>query len=649
MTKSRKLASEDGWVMVPVIVLMVAGMIVAFALLAIVDTQTGESRDQRSRDAAQTLAEGVVSSTANVLADSASAPVWKIEACEPVSGDLTAASTAPVSSFAAKLTAELQERFGGSSEYAASESHNTTWRVDVCPVATADARWDDGFLTRAAVTPASGPGHLWVRAQASVRSRSAATPQNTRAVASKIRQSSQPFAVPADFAVGTGVFSTDVGTALNTTTSSLLAGALTSPLIAEQENKIGVRCGLLNTVSNLTTTCVTGALAGVGGTTNALGLGALNTALGIDRAQVLGTWTMAPSDAIDAWLAEAKASGIYAEQVSGYGNVRDSSSLTGVPVAGLDCFAATPTAAQVVFIDQVGNGEQYCDVRGDATAKILIVRRGGVRISAHFTGVVYALNQKECSGAGGACSAEDRTAAVPREVVRLEGNNGRVTGSVWADGAGGSVGIYPSLNLGGTNTSLNNLLVSLGGDQGICGLPLLGPVLDGLGQTVNGLTGVVGNLLTSLLGTTQVQEEVRYAGGASAPTGCGLLTSQLKGLGTSQLVNLFGSGGSEDIVISERRTRTRTCKTWLVACLAWNPYSAWTGWATRDSQEVTLPALLNSGTPSLVEQVAGVLASTLNDYQAIVYDQDAVENAAIHISHGAAPEVGTYRNLRPAP
>ena len=66
--------------MVPVIILMVVAIGVAFALLAIVDTQTSQSREQRSKDSAQTLAEGAVSSTANVLADTASAAVWRMTA-----------------------------------------------------------------------------------------------------------------------------------------------------------------------------------------------------------------------------------------------------------------------------------------------------------------------------------------------------------------------------------------------------------------------------------------------------------------------------------------------------------------------------------------------------------------------------------------
>jgi hypothetical protein len=642
MTKSRQLGSEEGWVMVPVIVLMVVAMAVAFALLAIVDTQTGQSREQRSKDSAQTLAEGAISSTANVLADSASGLVWKITACESVTGNLVSPSTAPSTSFAAKLTKEIQDRFAGTSpDYTPSASQKTAWRVDVCPVQSTDARWSDSFLTRAAVPAAGGsaPASLWVRGQATVRARAAATnAENTRTVASKVRQSSTPYPVPKDFAVGTGAFSTDVGLATNTATSSLLAGRIVKPLIADQNSKMGVRCGLLNTLNNLSSTCVTGALAGVGGTTNALGLGVLNTALGVDRAQMLNTWSMAPKDAIDAWLAEAKASNTYTAQVAGVGDVR-TKTVPATVTGGADCFSGSPTASQVIFIDQVGNGEQYCNVRADATAKILVVRRGGVRVSAHFTGVVYALNQQECTNADGTCSTANRTNAVPREVVRIDGNTGYVTGSVWADGAGGSVGIYPSLNL--TGTGPNASLLAVGGANGICSLPVLGTVLNTLGTTLAGLTSVVGKVLPLVTG---VQEEVRYPNGGSAPTGCSLLTGQLGGLTTSQLLNVFGSGGTTNVVLSEHRTQT--CKTWLLlVCTAWNAPGPWT---PRDTASVTVPALLSTGTPSVIEQVAGVLGATLNNYTAITYDATVVNNASAQIAQGAGPVVGTFRNLEAA-
>ena len=94
MSKRRRLGSEDGWVLVPVIILMVVAIGVGTALLTIVDTQTQQSGKQRKVDSAQTLAEGAVSATANVLAVDNSASMWPVSGlCATVSGDLTNPST----------------------------------------------------------------------------------------------------------------------------------------------------------------------------------------------------------------------------------------------------------------------------------------------------------------------------------------------------------------------------------------------------------------------------------------------------------------------------------------------------------------------------------------------------------------------------
>lgn len=635
MTIKRRIASEDGWVMVHVIVLMVVAIGFGMALLAIVDEQTRQSSSQRKSDAAQTLAEGAISATANVLATDRQATSWPVEGpCEQVRGTLTDASAQPSGSLAAKVTAEVQRRFSDTSPDFAG---NTSWRVDVCPVeGTTESRWDDAFLTRASVTaPVTSLAEVWVRGQASVQAPASSTrPTNSRAVVSKVKQSGTTFQPPEGFAVGTGVFSTDLGTTLGSTltsNTSLVGGILsntlgTNPLIAASDTHIGVRCGLLTTLDNPASTCLAGSLAGVAGATNALGLGTLNTMLGIDRTQALGTWTMAPGDAVDAWRAAAQRDGVYLESVPGYGNAR-TKSVAGGPAP---CFSGTPTADQVIFIEQVGDGEQYCDVPANTTARMLVVERGAVRIRGAFTGVVYALNKQECTGDDGACSTEDRENAATREVVRIDGNAGKVTGSVWADGAGGAVGIYPSLNPSGASTSS---LLSIGDPQtGICGLPVLGPVLNSLDTTLNGLASLVGNILGGLIGT---QEQVRYPGGGSAPTGCDLLRAKLGTLTSSQVLDLFGSGGSQNVVVSEHRTRNCV----LLSC------GPWSAWSTRDSTTFSLPALLTGASPSVVAQLAGVLGATLNNYTAIQYDDDVVSNAAVDVTHGAGPVIGTYRNV----
>lgn len=652
MSNHSQLRSEDGWVLVPVIILMVIAIGVGTALLTVVDTQTRQSGKQRSVDAAQTLAEGAVSATANVLAVDHSSSMWPVSGgCVTVSGDLTNASTAPSSSLAAKVTKEVQARFKGTSpDYATNSANTTTWRVDVCPVQSTDtSRWDESYLARttAAGPTSSAPVSLWVRGQASVRARSAATrPENSRAVVSKVRESSSTFTPPANFAVGTGVFSTDISTTMNTalTNNSSLVGSTVSstlgsdPLIASSSSNIGVRCGLLTMLSNPGATCLAGSLAAVAGVTNATGIGALNTILGIDRTKALGTWTMAPGDAIESWREEAKSSGVYSPAstpVPGFGN-DVTKNVSGGSGSGLDCFLGTPTSNQVIFIEQVGDGEQYCNVPAGKTAKILIVERGAVRIQGAFTGVVYMLNKQECTQADGSCSAADRENAVTREVVRIDGNSGRVTGSVWADGAGGAVGIYPALPT--SSVSSSSLLGVGSATTGVCGLPAAGAALTTVDSALAAIGDLVGTVLTL---TASTQEEVRYPGGGPAPTSCSLLQGTLSGLGSSQLLNLFGTGSTQSIVTSEHRTRT--CKTYLLlVCTAWN---AWSGWTTRDTSSVALPALLSGASSSAVGQLGSLLGSTLTNYTAVQYDAATVANAAALMNQGAAPIVGTYRNV----
>ncbi|MDP1846895.1 MAG: hypothetical protein Q8K79_03800 [Solirubrobacteraceae bacterium] len=626
--------------MVPVIILLVVAIAASLALLSIVDTQTGESREQRSADSAQTLAEGVVNATANVLA--ANPSLWPTTgACTPVTGDLAAASPSGTD-LASRVTAEVKQRFSGTStDFAATSTHTTTWKVHVCPVDAADtARWEETILTRTATTPVSGagPATAWVRGHASVRARSGATaPENARTVVSRVSQSARGFAVPADFAVGTGAFSTDVSTTLSTnvTSNSTLLGGLVKPLVAAQTSKIGVRCGALATISNPDTTCLAGALAGVGGVTNATGLGKLNDILGLRNVE-LSTWTMAPDDAIESWRAEAKRAGYWraaASPISGFGDVR-SKNVTGGDAPGtFECFPLDQTG-KVVFIEKVGsNGEQYCNVPANSHAKILIVESGGIRIKhGTFTGVVYALNKQECGG-NAECSANDRKDAEPREVVRIDGNAGTVIGSVWADGAGGSVGIYPSLLP--PSAISNSSLLNLGGvTNGLCGVPALSATLTTLNTTLAQVGTLLGNTLALLGG---VQEQVRYPGGATSVTGCDLLATKLGTLTSSELVNLFATSSTQSVVVSEHRTRN--C---LILC------GAWSAWTTRDTSNMPVQSLLTGASPAVIAQVTGLLGGLLNNYTAITYDSTVVDNAAASINQGAAPLVGTYRNVGPS-
>ncbi len=622
--------NEDGWVMVPAIVLLVVALGFAFALLAIVDTQTSQSRQQRSTDAAQTLAEGVVTATANVLAADATSASWPTSgACETITGDLTTAPTGNTSSLAYRVTTEVQTRFSGSSpEYATSNGRSTSWKVNVCPDSF-QRRWNESLLTTgvpAAVTPTPTQISMWVRGQARVRVTNPATPSvTTRAVATKVKQSEVVFTPPKDYALGTGSLSTEVTGTVGTLTSTQLNRLLgTNPLIADATTKIGARCGLLSTLDNPASVCLSGTLAGSTGVTNATGLDPLNTLLGTDRFTTLATWNMAPADAVAAWKAEAQnGGGIYLANVSGSGDVRNAAA---GPGSAPECFTDTDAAtAQVVYIGTVGNGEQYCKVTGTRTEKILIVERGGVVIQGAFTGVVYGLNKQECTGDGGACSEDDRENAVLREVARIEGTSGHVTGSVWADGAGGEVGIYPAANTPSLLASAATALI-----PDLCSLPLVGPLLSTVANALGAVAGLVGGVL-GILGNTQ--EQVRYPDNASNPTGCQLLTAQLGTLTNSQLLTLFQNGGTVNVVTSERRTRTCTIAALSIGC------GAWSAWTTRDTQTLQFPALTSD--------LTGALIGLLSNYTAVTGDNTVIENAAASIALGGGPDTGTYRNIAP--
>jgi hypothetical protein len=651
MTRTPRRRSEYGFVMVPVMILLVVALGLGLALLAIVDTQTSQGSSQRMSDAAQTLAEGVVAATANSLSTNGTAADWPITgACQAITGDLTTAPTGATTSLAYRVAKEVQTRFAGTSSDYSSAARSTTWKVNVCPVAgtgngttwtqTAESRWTDSYLTRTITSQPAGTGPtqvaLWVRGQASVRGTGTTKPALSRAVASKVQQSSTLFVPPAGYAVGAGSLSNDLNTGLNTllgSGSSLLGGVLgsltngaigggSSAVIQDTTTKIGVRCGLLHALdSGLNGLCLAGTLSGVSQTTSALGLGALNTLLGIDRFVTLPTWTMAPSDAIAAWKARAVAENTYFDNPAGTGNVT-------LKQPGDNAHECYPNSGgnPVVYIAKVGDGNQYCTVGGTRSARILIVEKGGVRITGPFTGVVYALNGAECTQSDGTCSANDRKTTTTREVVRIEGNSGSVTGQVWADGTGGQVGIYPTYA-----PDSATLVDAIGGASGVCGVSGLASVLTSLTTTLTNILGAVGNILSG--------RTTRPPGNVSS-SACALLKAELKKKTPADLLTLYQQGGNVSVQVSEHQG----C--FLVLCSG-----PWTVDA-QDYKTVSIPANLGGTSDSLVAQLVSALDSTVksvttpaNHYAAITYNASVVNNAAAQLSIGAGPVVGTYRNI----
>jgi hypothetical protein len=649
---------EDGWVMVPVIALLAIAIGLSLALLAIVDVQTSQGRQQRDVDAAQALAEGAAAAASSVLGSDPSASAWAVAgACRSYTHKLTDNPTG--SGLEARIAREVHDRFSGtSSDLVDVDSRTTSWTVSLCPIPSVasgdgtwsqvdETRWSDAYLSRTVAAPSGiAPRQLalWVRAQGNVRSAATATgqqPTKSRAVAVKTKQASTTFSPPTGFAMGTGSISTDVGSSLSSTllSNSSLTGTLlgktlgSKPLIGNAPAKIGTRCGLLNALNQISSTCLSGTLSGAGGATSALALGQLNTVLGVGNQATLGTWTMASQDAIDGYRQDAIRNGIYVSgPVTGYGDDRtkNASNPSG------SCLTSTQQSAmastKVVYIEQVGDGDQYCTLNG-GTASIFVVARGAVRVTGTFRGILYALNQQECATTD--CSDADRGAAIRREVIRIEGNSGNVTGAVWVDGAGGQVGIYPKLG----SPDSGSLLQVGSATDGICGVPVLGPVLNGLSSTLGGIVGLVGDLLGGLLGS---QEQVRYvdANGnvvSAPPSNCEFMRGVLGSMTSSQLLDLFGTGGTRSGVYTQHRTRSCV----LLIC------GSWSSWSTRDTVSFTLSSILQTGTQfaSVVSDVVGLLTATLTNYQAITYDESLASNGSTQIRQGAGPVPGTFRSV----
>jgi hypothetical protein len=271
--------------------------VLAFAAVLLVDRQTGASRTQRSADAAQTLAEGVLTSAASVLAGDDGYAEWSTQfplspegrlVCTTVAGDLRAPATTPVPTpLEAAVRSEVRAFFRAAeegdaplSDYDEKAARRTVWRVEICPSQDAgtsvDVEWSDANLRRPSAVPVRTgvvgvQKTLWVRAQADIRavdsgaSPDPATTTRSRAVAAKVQQDGALFTPPKTVAIGTGAFSTDLGA----TVGGLLDGVTNNPvllngvlgkvlgtdgpgLVEDRQSEIGVRCGIANGLQNLT-------------------------------------------------------------------------------------------------------------------------------------------------------------------------------------------------------------------------------------------------------------------------------------------------------------------------------------------------------------------------------------------------------------
>lgn len=671
-----RLASEDGWILVPAFILMTVVLALGFALLMVVDRQTSEAKAKRTSDAAQALTDGVASSAGKALASFDTLASAGLAAafpsqggCQLIRGTLTGGPEAAApgetspQAVARNVRNAVKQHFDETNnEYVRNSAEATKWSVNICPDRTDGSDvWDDQYLNQSVTTPSAAPRRaVWVRAQADVRATASTVSSRSRASAIKVRQANAPFLAPEDLAIGAASFSTDLGTGVTSLLQDGLVGKLVlqgllgqGKLIQNDTAKIGLRCGLLDVLDNPgLNLCLNGALGGVNsvmnGATNTLNLGDLGNQLGgilgTNRTVNLGDYNIAPDRARAAFKALALSSGTYVNAVAGdvAGSTGASTSCFASPAtneAGISTgtvLTAANTAGKVVYIRQVGDGgtgttDPFCTVPANISPAVLVIERGGARVTTDFTGVLYAANRQEVDGATTADEvAAKRKSARLRETIRIE-QPGKVTGAVWTDGAGGQAGLYPM-----ASQPTKTALLSVGGEQGICSLPVLGPVVNALGQTLQGVLDFLGNTVGGLLSGYQ------YRSVYGNMSGCDLMKGILGNLTTSQLIKVFGTGETnKSVVVSERRKCTGPIV--LGACVG-----SFGPWEPAETKQFDIPSLLsNLAAPNVLDQVLGTLGATLTNWTAVDRNIDRIRLANVGMAVGSEPVPGTYRSVQP--
>jgi hypothetical protein len=459
---------EEGVALLVSIVSVALMATLGFSLLAVADRQTGETRTEKSSEAAFNLAEATLNAQAflagrNWPKSTAQMPA-PASAAAPCSGQ-TMTGTLDIPAATVTLHDQLQSMLAQTYRGATAGSQ---WWVTACEEGGRSS-WDASLLNGVAydpsvvASPTAKPRRMWIRAEAQVGGRK-------RAVVGLV-QAGQSSVFPPNLAVVTGKMGADI----TTTTGQVLSGAVTGPLIGALtgggqpmiEGPVGLRCSLLDTADLL------GCLSGLFKLTSILTVAPLLQANDfVDyRAD-----TVISAEQLALLRQQAQETGTYYATTSGgVGGVAN----------GAACLPAGATG-KIVFIEQVGNGTGSCilNTTANPVATALIVGSGGVRVqgTGTFTGVIYALHRK--SLAGGIAD------------VRLEGSP-QVVGAVFADDNPALVGalqhgvvevVPPPINM---TTVVNDLTDSLA----ICHVFILGPILCAV---VGLLTGTLDALLDTL-------------------------------------------------------------------------------------------------------------------------------------------------------
>lgn len=519
MQLKRQLRDDSGSALITALMCTVVMLMLGLALLSIVDTQASESKTERSRDHAFNLSESVLNGQAFVLGrnwpDSVSAAPVGNPACKTALAGFGSA----VGAAASGVAAVERLRPSINSAYTDAAYSGASWQVHLCDDDNVSSVWNDANLNNKS-WDSNGNKKLWVHVQSVVGGK-------TRQIAGLVKVL-ETSALNAKYGLVSGSIAEDLGPTTGALTNTTLVTSLTNglintnPLVAEDSaypvpasGVTGLRCGLLDNITQVKT-CVSGAIGALAS------VPLVNTLVTNGRMEQFPTTNSTTDNAIGQMRKKAVDAGTYVTTTSGSG------SASGAPLCTLP---AAATSSSIVFIEKVGDGDQYCyiDVSTSKTYKALVIGSGRVIIrgsntitpyststSNRLTAVVYALNLQ---------TADHTVSSPAKPVVRIE-KGARVTGAVHADGKNAQVNVvapdFDSVAL------INGLLC-----PGL--LCALAPTVTGLLATT-GLNGVLDGLISGCIGVKLLGACVGVntaAAGITLNSITGGITSQLSTYGSA--------------------------------------------------------------------------------------------------------------------
>ena len=180
------LASERGWALLTALVMLSLMAAIGLAALAYVDTQTAASRQERTRDSAYNLAEGVLAEQAYLLVNYPPASSgFAYPDCTWSTGQAAAVRTGGMAASACISPSSLNATFSSNPDYAASVTWTTrvrdNWGSQTCQEgggsncsyfydkSSAGAQPYPSCTSGCFSWDSNGDNEVWVVAQASVR------------------------------------------------------------------------------------------------------------------------------------------------------------------------------------------------------------------------------------------------------------------------------------------------------------------------------------------------------------------------------------------------------------------------------------------------------------------------------------------------